>query len=78
MIEIFSGTFIEAISVKNLLQNASIEVFTANEHLSNLQPWAVSSGGMNTSILKVKKDDFENAKKILLDYENGNLNLENQ
>jgi hypothetical protein len=76
MIEIFSGTFTEVINVKNLLENEKIAVFTANEYMSNIQPWTVSSGGLNTVILKVNSEDFDSAKKIIENYKNGNFNLE--
>ena len=46
--------------------------------MANIEPWAVSSGGFNPVILKVKDDDFEKAKKLIEDYEKGNLNIEIQ
>lgn len=75
MINIFSGTFSETMNVKNLLENINIEVFTENESMAIIEPWAISSGGFNPIILKVKNEDFENAKKLIEDYENGNLNI---
>jgi len=63
--------------MRNLLENTNIEVFTENEIMSNIEPWAVTSGGFNPVILKVNDEDFESAKKIIEDYENGNLDFEN-
>jgi hypothetical protein len=76
MVNIFSGTFSETMNVKNLLENINIEVFTQNENMSNIEPWSISSGGFNPVILKVKDEDFEKAKKLIEDYQNGNLNIE--
>ncbi|REG91130.1 putative signal transducing protein [Flavobacterium aquicola] len=76
MINIFSGSYIEVMNIKNLLESINIEVFTQNENMANIEPWAVSSGGFNPVILKVNDEDFDKAKKIIEDYENGNLNIE--
>ena len=78
MINIFRGTFSETMNIRNLLENTNIQVFTENENMANIQPWAISSGGFNPVILKVKEDDFEKAKKLIEDYEKGNLNIEIQ
>ncbi|OOG66777.1 DUF2007 domain-containing protein [Flavobacterium sp. A45] len=75
MTDLFSGTYFEAMNIRNLLENENIEVFTQNENMSSIEPWAVTSGGFNPVILKVRNEDFENAKKIIEDYESGNLNL---
>ena len=75
MTDIFRGTYFEAMNIRNLLENENIEVFTQNENMSSIEPWAVTSGGFNPVILKVNDEDFETAKKIIEDYENGNLNL---
>ena len=76
MINIFSGDFIEAMNIRNLLENINIEVFTANEQMSSIEPWVVSPGGFNPVILKVNNEDFDKAKKVIEDYRNGSLNIE--
>ena len=78
MTNIFRGTFSETMNIKNLLGNINIQVFTENENMANIEPWAISSGGFNPVILKVKDEDFEKAKKLIEDYEKGNLNIEIQ
>lgn len=78
MTDIFRGTFIETMNIRNLLESINIEVFTQNENMGTIQPWTVSSGGFSPVILKVNEEDFDKAKKIIEDYENGNLNLENE
>lgn len=75
MIPIFKGTFSEAMNVRNLLEQMNIEVFTENEYMSNIEPWVVSSGGMNPVTLKVGSKDLEKAEKIIADYQNGNLEI---
>ncbi len=44
--------------------------------MGTIQPWTITSGGINSVILKVNNDDFEKAKRIIDDYERGNLNIE--
>ena len=75
MKNIFSGTFSETMNIRNLLENINIQVFTENENMANIEPWAISSGGFNPVILKINDKDFEKAKKIIEDYESGNLNI---
>jgi hypothetical protein len=71
MINIFSGDLIEVTNVKNLLENAGITVFLLNEHMSNIEPWLVTSGGFNSATLKINDDEFEKAKQIIDEYKNG-------
>jgi hypothetical protein len=76
MINIFSGTFSETMTIKNLLESKNVNVFAANELMSNIEP-TISAGGFDPVILKVSDEDFELAQKIIEDYQNGNLSLEN-
>ncbi|MFD2940903.1 putative signal transducing protein [Flavobacterium notoginsengisoli] len=76
MTEIFKGSYIEVMNVKNLLENAGIQTFIANENMSIIQPWSISSGGYNPAILKVQKEDYEIAGKIIKNYHNGEYSLE--
>jgi hypothetical protein len=75
MIDIFRGSFSEAMNVRNLLEQMNMEVFTANEYMSNIEPWVITSGGLNPVTLKVAVEDLEKAKKIVDDYLNGNLEI---
>ena len=75
MTDLFRGTYFEAMNIRNLLENEKIEVFTQNENMSTIEPWVVTSWGSNPVILKVNNEDFENAKKIIEDYQNGNLKI---
>ena len=71
MLEIFRGSYIEAMTVKNLLENSNIVVFTANEYMASIDPWSVAAGGYLPAILKVNKEDYDNAKKVVDDFNNG-------
>ena len=75
MINLFRGDYLEAMNVRNLLETHNIEVFVENEIMSSLKPWVVASGGFNPVMLKVNDKDFENAKKIIQDFEAGNLDV---
>jgi hypothetical protein len=74
MTTIFSGTYIEALNIKNLIESNKIEVFFLNETMSIIEP-VISSGGFNSAILQVRQADFEKVKKLLQAYENGDLKL---
>jgi hypothetical protein len=75
MTNLFRGTYFEAMNMRNLLENKDIQVFTENENMANLEPWAVSSGGHNVVILKVNDEDFDVSRKLIEDFENGNLDV---
>lgn len=78
MIAVFSGSYFEAMNVRNLLEEKEISVFTQNEYMSNIEPWVVASGGLNPVKLQVDESDFDEAKIIIEDYLNGNNNLETE
>lgn len=69
MIDLFRGTYFEAMNIKALLESNTIEVFTINENMSNTQPWVVTAGGFNPVLLKVNEEDLERAKQIIEDYQ---------
>jgi len=75
MVNVFRGSYFEAMNIRNVLENIDIEVFTINEYMSGIEPWIVTSGGFNPVLLKVNEDDFKKADKLVQDYLNGNLNL---
>ena len=73
---IFNGSYFEAMNVKNLLEGAGITVFVQNEYMSTIEPWVVTSGGLNPVKLQVNEDDFEQAESIIKNYLDGNKNIE--
>ena len=78
MITVFNGTNFEAMNVRNLLENEGITVFVQNEYMSSVEPWVVTSGGLNPVKLQVDESDFEQTKKIIEDYLSGNNTLESE
>ena len=76
MIVVFNGAYFEAMNVRNLLEEKEITVFTQNEYMSSIEPWVVTSGGLNPVKLQVDDEDFEEAKSIIQNYLDGNNNLE--
>lgn len=78
MVDIFKGTPGEAIIIRNLIKDRDIEVFTTQEFMSTLAPWMVTSGGFNPVTLKVNVEDFQIARDIVVNFENGNLDLEKE
>jgi len=75
MVEIFRGSYIEAMNIKNLVENNGISAFIANECMSNIQPWSVSAGGNAPAILKVLEKDMAYSKVIIDRYNKGEYNL---
>jgi hypothetical protein len=65
MVEIFSGSYFEAMNVRNLLEGKEISVFTQNEYMSNIEPWVVASGGLNPVKLQVHELDLAESKIIV-------------
>ena len=78
MVEVFSGSYFEAMNVRNLLEGKEISVFTQNEYMSNIEPWVVASGGLNPVKLQVDELDLDASRIIVEDYLKGNNNLETE
>jgi hypothetical protein len=75
---IFNGSYFEAMNVRNLLETAAITVFVQNEYMSTIEPWVVTSGGLNPVKLQVNEDDFQQAESIIKNYLDGNINIEKE
>ena len=43
--------------------------------MSNIEPWAFTSGGLNPVILQVDESDFDASKIIIENYLGGNLEI---
>lgn len=76
MIIVFNGAYFEAMNVRNLLEEKGISVFVQNEYMSNIEPWVVTSGGLNPVKLQVDETDFDESTKIIENYLAGNNSLE--
>jgi len=78
MIIVFNGPYFEAMNVRNLLEEKEISVFIQNEYMSSIEPWVVTSGGLNPVKLQVDESDFEQAESIIKNYLDGNNALETE
>ena len=78
MIVVFNGPYFEAMNFRNLLENEGIAVFVQNEYMSSVEPWVVTSGGLNPVKLQVDESDFEQAESIIKNYLDGNTILESE
>lgn len=67
MVTIFKGSYLEAMSIKNLLESHNIKVFIING-VSTSKPWVISAGGFRLANLKVMEVEYEIAKKVMDDY----------
>ncbi len=75
---VFNGAYFEAMNVRNLLEEKEITVYIQNEYMSSIEPWAVTSGGLNPVKLQVSESDFEQAESIIKNYLDGNYNIETE
>jgi len=69
LIEIFAGTMWQAGMVKSLLENAEIEAYLTDEIMGALYPWYTAPGGAGSIKVFVSSQDFDNAKRIVNDFE---------
>jgi hypothetical protein len=72
-VEVFSGNNWEAGFVKSLLENAEIQAFMVDGIIGTLNPWWTAPGGAGSVRVFVSSLDYENARKIVEEYEK-NLN----
>jgi hypothetical protein len=78
MVVVFNGSYFEAINIRNLLEEKGISVFIQNEYMSSIEPWVVTSGGLNPVKLQVDESDFDEAKMIIKNYLDEINNLESE
>ena len=76
MVEVFRGSLTEASNIKNLLENNGFEVFVLNEIMANIEPWVVTAGGFNPVVLEINEENLEAVTKIIEDFNNGSLSLD--
>jgi hypothetical protein len=76
MLIVFDGAYFESMNVRNILETNEIAVYVQNEYMSTIEPWVVTSGGLNPVKLQVDETDFDKAKKIIEDYLAGHYDLE--
>ena len=69
LVEVFSGTIWEAELVKSMIEDAKIQTYIKNEIMGTLNPWWVAPGGAGSVTVVVSSLDYEEAKKVVIDYE---------
>lgn len=69
LIQIFDGTPWQAGMVKNMLENAGIEVFLKDEILGSIAPWFTGAPGYGSVKVEVSTLDYDKAKLIVEEYE---------
>lgn len=69
LVEVFSGTIWQAEMVKSMLDDAEIETFLKNEIMGTLNPFGGVAGGDGTVSVVISSLDYEEAKKIVSEYE---------
>lgn len=68
-VEVYAGTPWQAGMVKSLLIDSEIEAFIQDEIMGTLNPWWTAPGGVGAIRVFVAFKDFEEAKKIVEEYE---------
>ena len=68
---VFSGGRQESLILKHLLESFFIEVFEDASLMAVFNPWGVLIGDNNSVKLRVNDKDFEKAKVIIENYNNG-------
>jgi len=68
LIEVFAGSFIEAETIRSLLETSEIEAFLKDEFIGTIAPWHVSAGGAGSVKVVISNDDYDRAKLIIEEY----------
>lgn len=76
LIEIFSGSSIEAEIVKSILNDNEIEAFLKDEYMGTLAPWYAAPGGAGSVKVIISNLDYTQAKIIVEKYNNSEINVD--
>ena len=68
IIEVFSGTSIEAEIVRSLLEDSDIKTFLKDDNMGTIAPWHVSAGGAGAVKVIINSNDYDKAKLIIEKY----------
>lgn len=69
IIEVFSGTSIDAEIVRSLLEDSDIKTFLKDDNMGTIAPWHVSAGGVGAVKVIINSNDYDKAKLIIEKYE---------
>jgi hypothetical protein len=67
--EIYSGDIVEAGMIKSMLESSDIKAFLKDEIMGTLMPWWVTPGGAGSVRVIVRREDAEQARLIVEEYE---------
>lgn len=70
LIEVFSGSTIEAEIVKSILNDTGIESFLKDEYMGTIAPWQTASGGLGAVKVIVSSLVYPQAKMVIEKYMN--------
>ncbi len=73
LVEIFSGTILQAGMLQSLLSDVGIDSYLKDENIGTLMPWISSPGGANPVAVQVAEINYERAILIVEQFEN-NIN----
>jgi len=69
LVEAFSGDFIQAKAIQEILEANNIDASLQNEYMAQIAPWQVSPGGFKPVKVIVKDSDLELALKLIEEFE---------
>jgi len=69
IIEVFSGTSIDAEIVRSLLEDSDIKTFLKDDNMGTIAPWHVSAGGAGAVKVIINGNDYDKANLIIKKYE---------
>ena len=69
LVEVFSGDFIQAKAIQEILEANNIDASLQNEYMAQIAPWQVSPGGFNPVKVIVKDLDLGLALKLIEEFE---------
>jgi hypothetical protein len=70
MVEVFAGELWQATMIQNVLEDSQINAFVENKLMGTLEPWVVSAGGVNPNKVIVSSVDYEQAIKLIEEFNN--------
>lgn len=65
LVTAFSGDFIEAKAIQDLLMDNQITATLENGYMASIAPWLVTPGGSNPVNVVVKDSDLNRALKLI-------------
>ena len=70
LVEIFSGSSIEAEIVKSILNDNEIESYLKDEYMGTIAPWQAAPGGVGSVKVVISSTFYRQAKTIVEKYMN--------